>query len=65
MPFPTPFIASGSNETQRNTELALYLLRLVERQRDPRERIWPGDRQLQTLQSTCQEIGRASCRERV
>ena len=61
MPFPTPFIASGSNETQRNTELALYLLRLLERQRDPRERIWPGDRRLQTLQSTCQVL--EACQE--
>jgi hypothetical protein len=53
MPFPTPFIAGEANETQRNTELALYVLRWLEHQRDPQERIWPGDRRLQTLQSTC------------
>jgi hypothetical protein len=56
MPFPTPFIASGANETQRNTELALYVLRWLEHQRDPHERVWPGDRRLQTLQSTCQVL---------
>ena len=54
MPFTSPFIANGANETQRNTELALYLLRWIEQQRDPHERIWPGERGLQTLQSTCQ-----------
>src|SRR5712692_5850721 len=54
MPFTTPFVANGANETQRNTELALYLLRWIEQQRDPHERIWPGERGLQTLQSTCQ-----------
>ena len=43
-------------ETQRNTELALYVLRWLEQQRDPHERIWPGDRRLQTLQSTCQVL---------
>ena len=49
-------MASEGNETQRNTELALYVLRWLEQQRDPRERIWPGDRRLQTLQSTCQVL---------
>jgi hypothetical protein len=56
MPVPTPFIASGANETQRNTELALYVLRWLEHERDPRERIWPGDRRLQTLKATCQVL---------
>ena len=49
MPFTTPFSASSANETQRNTELALYLVRLLEQQRDPHERIWPGTRALHTL----------------
>ncbi len=53
MPFPSPFSPSGANEIQRNTELVLYVLRWLEHERDPRERIWPGDRRLQTLQSTC------------
>src|SRR5579859_457923 len=52
MPFPTPFIAGDANEIQRNTELALYVLRWLEHERDPEQRIWPGDRRLQTLQST-------------
>src|SRR5258706_12137651 len=56
MPLPTPFSASATGETQRNTELALYLLRLVEQQRDPHERIWPGTRALLTLQVACQVL---------
>jgi hypothetical protein len=56
MPLPTPFSASSTGETQRNTELALYLLRLIEQQRDPHERIWPGTRALLTLQVACQVL---------
>ena len=56
MPFPALLIASGASEIQRNTDLALYVLRWVEHQRDPHERIWSGDRRLQTLQSTCQVL---------
>src|SRR5258706_179885 len=49
MPLPAPFSASTPNEAQRNTQLALYLLRLVEQQRVPptlETMIWldtPGD----------------------
>ncbi len=53
MPFPGPFNPSGTSDVQRSAELALYILRWLERERDPGERIWPGDRRFQTLQSTC------------
>ncbi|MEP7358557.1 MAG: hypothetical protein ABI847_15015, partial [Anaerolineales bacterium] len=56
MPLPAPFSSSSTGETQRNTELALYLLRLLEQQRDPHERIWPGTRALLTLQMACQVL---------
>jgi hypothetical protein len=52
----TPFIPRGSTDLQQNTELALYLLRYLEQKRDPRARIWPGERGVRTLQYACQAL---------
>jgi hypothetical protein len=46
-------LSSGATELQKNTELVLYLLRLLEARRDEEERIWRGERALRTLQYTC------------
>ncbi len=51
-----PFVAAGSTEAQKNTELAVYLLRYLEQKRHPQERIWPGERGLRTLQYACQVL---------
>jgi hypothetical protein len=56
MPTPLPFVATGSTEAQKNTELAVYLLRDLEHKRHPQERIWPGERGLRTLQYACQVL---------
>jgi hypothetical protein len=51
-----PFVATGGTEAQKNTELAVYLLRSLEHKRHPQERIWPGERGLRTLQYACQVL---------
>lgn len=51
-----PFVAAGSTEAQKNTELAVYLLRSLEQKRHPQERIWPGERGVRTLQYACQVL---------
>jgi len=56
MPNPLPFVATGSTEAHKNTELAVYLLRYLEHKRDPQERIWRGERGLRTLQYACQVL---------
>lgn len=56
MPKSLPLVVRGSTETQKNTELALYLLRFLEQRRDPQERIWRGERALRTLQHAGQVL---------
>lgn len=53
MPLLPPFTPSGNTEAQQNTELALYLMRLLETKRDPHERIWRGERGLRTMHYAC------------
>lgn len=47
------FSPTGTTELQKNTALALYLLRYLEHQRDPLNRLWVGPRWVRTLQFTC------------
>src|SRR6185503_8333150 len=52
MPSFEPFKTTGLDETDKNADLAIYLLNYLEQTCDPHERIWRGDRDIRTLQHT-------------
>lgn len=49
---PDPFTTTGLTDSEKNADLALYLLSYLEQRREPQERIWRGERHIRTLQYT-------------
>ncbi len=50
----TPFQSTGTTEDEQNSDLAIYLMDLLEDCRDPARGIWQGDTPDRTLSNTCQ-----------
>lgn len=56
MNFLEPFETSADGEVEKNADLALYLLNSLDQNRESRQHIWLGDRQIVTLQYTAHVV---------
>lgn len=50
------FTTTGTTESERNTDLAIYLVDLLELRRNLAQGIWSGDTHTRTLSNTCQAV---------